>query len=64
MELRVVTKPAGSKRVQRRHVEVNVAGIEQVTTPAGTFKAYKLIGSESWLAMAAPGGQYDNHLLL
>jgi hypothetical protein len=46
----LVTRPAGSKRDQRRHAEVNVAGIEQVTTPAGTFKAYKLIRNESWSA--------------
>jgi hypothetical protein len=50
------TKPAGLPRVQRRHVEVTVAGMEQVTTPAGTFKAYKLIGSESWLTIGRAGG--------
>jgi hypothetical protein len=42
------TKPPGSKFNQRRSVEVNVVGMEQVTTPAGSFKAYKLIRSESW----------------
>src|SRR5262245_25509673 len=40
------TKLAGLTQVQRRFVEVNVAGMEQVT--AGSFKAYKLIRSESW----------------
>jgi hypothetical protein len=43
-----VTRPAGSKRNQRRSAEVSVVGIEQVNTPAGTFKAYKLIRRESW----------------
>ena len=42
------TKPPGSKFNQRRSAEVNVVGMEQVTTPAGSFKAYKLIRSESW----------------
>jgi hypothetical protein len=51
-----VTRPAGSKRDQRRHVEVNVAGMEQVTTPAGSFKAYKLIKSESWSTTGPRGG--------
>jgi hypothetical protein len=44
------TRPAGLPRDQRRSVEVNVAGMEQVTTPTGSFKAYKLIKSESWSA--------------
>jgi hypothetical protein len=45
----LVTRSASfRRRVQRRRAEVNVAGIEQVTTPAGSFKAYKLIRSESW----------------
>jgi hypothetical protein len=43
-----VTRPPGSKFDQRRSAEVNVAGMEQVTTPAGSFKAYRLIRSESW----------------
>jgi hypothetical protein len=43
-----VTRPPGSKFDQRRSAEVNVVGMEQVTTPAATFKAYKLIRSESW----------------
>ena len=43
-----VTRPPGSKFNQRRSAEVNVVGMEQVTTPAGNFKAYKLIKSESW----------------
>jgi hypothetical protein len=43
-----VTRPTGSKQDQRRSVEVTVAGMEQVTTPAGAFKAYKLMKSESW----------------
>ena len=51
-----VTKPAGQPQDQRRSVEVNVSGIEQVTTPAGSFKAYKLMRSESWSA-GKRGGQ-------
>jgi len=43
-----VTRPPGSKFNQRRSAEVNVVGMEQVTTPAGNFKTYKLIKSESW----------------
>ena len=46
-----VTRPANSKQAQRWSAEVNVVGMEQVTTPAGSFKAYKLISSRSW-----PGG--------
>jgi hypothetical protein len=38
----------GGRRGQRRSAEVNVVGMEQVTIPAGTFKAYKLVRSESW----------------
>jgi hypothetical protein len=43
-----VTRNPGSKFDQRRSSEVNVTGTEQVTTPAGSFKAYKLIKTESW----------------
>jgi len=50
------TRPAGLPRDQRRSVEVNVAGMEQVTTPAGSFKAYKLIRSESWSTTGRGGG--------
>jgi hypothetical protein len=50
------TRPAGLPRDQRRSVEVNVAGMEQVTTPAGSFKAYKLIKSESWSTTGRGGG--------
>jgi hypothetical protein len=41
-------RPIGAKRDQNRSVEVSVVGMEQVTTPAGSFKAYKLIRTESW----------------
>jgi hypothetical protein len=41
-------RPVASKLNQRRSAEVNVVGIEQVTTPAGSFKAYKLIRNENW----------------
>jgi hypothetical protein len=50
------TRPAGLPRDQRRSVEVNVAGMEQVTTAAGSFKAYKLIKSESWSTTGPRGG--------
>jgi hypothetical protein len=50
------TRPAGLSRDQRRSVEVNVAGIEQVNTPAGSFKAYKIIRSESWSTTGRGGG--------
>jgi hypothetical protein len=50
------TTPPGLPRAQRRHVEVNVAGMEQVTIPAGSFKAYKLIRSESWSMTGRYGG--------
>jgi hypothetical protein len=51
-------RPPNSRRDQKRLVEVSVAGMEQVTTPAGTFKAYKLIRSESWSStgLAGTGG--------
>jgi hypothetical protein len=41
-------RPPNSKREQRRSVEVSVVGMEQVTTPAGSFNAYKLLRTESW----------------
>jgi hypothetical protein len=50
------TRPAGLPRDQRRSVEVNVAGMEQVTTLAGSFKSYKLIKSESWSTTGPRGG--------
>jgi hypothetical protein len=34
--------PTGAKKPVRRLVEINVTGIEQVTTQAGTFKAFKV----------------------
>ena len=40
--------PRGAKRSQTRSVEVVVATDEQVTVPAGTFKAIKLVKSEWW----------------
>jgi hypothetical protein len=49
------TNLSGLPRARRRNVEVTVAGIEQVTTPAGNFRAYKLVRSESW-SMTSPGG--------
>jgi hypothetical protein len=49
------TKLASLTQPQRRTVDVNVAGMEQVTTPAGSFKAYKLIRTERW-SMTSRGG--------
>jgi hypothetical protein len=40
--------PPGARRSQRRSVEVTVVGLEQINTPAGTFRAYKLVGNASW----------------
>jgi len=41
-------KPAGARRDIEYSVEVKVAGIEQVTTPAGTFNAYRLVADTTW----------------
>ena len=50
-----VTRPPASKFDQRRSAEVNVAGTEEVTTPAGSFKVYKLIKTESWTVGSVRG---------
>jgi hypothetical protein len=42
-------RPPNTKQDQKRSVEVSVVGMEQVTTPAGSFNAYKLLRIESWL---------------
>jgi hypothetical protein len=56
-----VIRTLNTKHDQRRSAEVNVAGMEQVTTPAATFKAYKLIKSESWSTSGAKGpGRVNN----
>jgi hypothetical protein len=52
-----VTRPPGSKFNQRRSAEVNIVGMEQMSTPAGTFKTYKLIRSESWSVGSRFGGR-------
>ena len=44
----VMVRPVGSRRDQRRSAEVIVLGQEQMTTPAGSFRVYKLVRSESW----------------
>ena len=46
-------RPPNSKQDQKRSVEVSVVGMEQVTTPAGSFNAYKLLRTESWLTRGA-----------
>ena len=51
------TRPPGLPRDQRRSVEVNVTGMEQVTTAAGSFKAYKLVRSASWSTTGPRGGR-------
>ena len=33
---------------QKRNVEVNVVGMEDMTTPAGAFKAFKLVRVEAF----------------
>jgi len=43
-----VIRLPNTRQDQRRSAEVNVAGMDQVTVPAGNFKTYKLIRSESW----------------
>ncbi len=40
--------PRGARQSQTRSVEVVVGADEQVTVPAGTFKAIKLVKSEWW----------------
>lgn len=45
----IITRSPGSNYSKRRYTEINVVGIEQVTTPAGSFKAFKLVRSESWV---------------
>jgi len=40
--------PAGARVSQKRSVEVNVTGIEQVITLGGSFRAYKLVRNEEW----------------
>lgn len=37
----------GAKKPMQRQVEINVTGPEQVSTPAGTFKAYKVKKEDS-----------------
>ena len=54
------TRPPGFKQDQNRSVEVSVTGMEQVTTPAGSFKAYKLVRTESWLRQGKQTGWTSN----
>ncbi len=56
------TKLAGLPRAQRRDVEVNVVGMEHVTTPAGIFNAYKLIRGESWSVTTRGGFSGRNRI--
>jgi len=39
----VQTKGVGAKKAVQRNVEISVSGPEQVTTSAGTFKAFKVV---------------------
>ena len=50
----VMVRPVEARRDQRRSAEVAVVGQEQVTTPAGSSKAYKLVRSER--SSASMGG--------
>jgi hypothetical protein len=52
----ITVRPTGTRRDQRRSAEVAVVGQEQVTTPAGSFKTYKLVRSESWSSTGMAGG--------
>ena len=42
------TTPVGARVAQKRSAEVMVTGMETVTTPGGSFKAYKLLRTEQW----------------
>ena len=42
------SRGAGTRNVARHDVDVVVTGIDQATTPAGTFKAFKLVGEDGW----------------
>lgn len=42
------TTPAGARAPQKRSAEVNVIGIEPITTAGGSFNAYKLVRTEQW----------------
>jgi len=46
------TRPVGATSDQKRSVEVNVVGMEDVATPAGTFKAFKLVRVEAYFPSA------------
>jgi hypothetical protein len=48
--------PTGARREINYYVEISVTGIEQVTTPAGAFKAFKVLKTTSW----ASGGGTSN----
>lgn len=52
--------PRGARQSQTRSGEIAVAGVEQVTTAAGSFKAFKLVKSESWSKGAKQGGTSGN----
>jgi len=54
------TRPVTAKQDQNRSVEVSVTGMEQVTTPAGSFKVYKLVRTESWTRPSRQGGWNSN----
>jgi hypothetical protein len=56
----IMVRPPGTRRDQRRSAEVTVVGQEQVTTPAGSFKAYKLVRSESWSSTGMAGRGSSN----
>jgi hypothetical protein len=50
-------RPPGSRADQKRSVEVAVLGMEDVTTPAGVFKAFKIVREEAY-QQPGPRGKY------
>ena len=54
------TTPRASRRSQTRSGEIVVTAVEQVTTAAGSFKAFKLVKSESWSRTVKRGGMSGN----
>jgi len=49
-------RPRGAQREQLRFVDINVSGVEQVTTTAGAFKAFKILKDERWAKGGRTGG--------
>lgn len=56
-ENRMLARPA---KTVKRSAEITVAGMEEVTTPAGSFRAYKLTKSEDWLWVGNKNAQVNH----